>query len=283
MRRLVLALGAATLLAHAVPLAGQETLPDPVPEPALRALLTADAASPWEAVGRLDSGVSFCTATLIAPDLVLTAAHCLFDAEGRRLPDSALTFSASLRLGRAEAVRGVARAHLPEGYEHPPLGRAEFSAVAQDVALLELDLAIPAAQVAPMPASRSAAGAGPVTLVSYGAERAAFPSIEEECRVLSRAEAVQILSCRAVEGSSGAPVMRMGPSGPEIVAVVSGLTRIYGTEATVAVATAGLLAELEAARAAAGAGVMSRTPAGIRTLGGADTGRDSIGARFLRP
>ncbi|MGB7242579.1 MAG: trypsin-like serine protease [Sulfitobacter sp.] len=38
----------------------------------------------WEAVGRLDTkNGGFCTGTLIAPDLVLTAAHCVMTAAKR--------------------------------------------------------------------------------------------------------------------------------------------------------------------------------------------------------
>jgi protease YdgD len=33
---------------------------------------------PWSAVGRLETSTSFCTATLIAKDLILTAAHCFY-------------------------------------------------------------------------------------------------------------------------------------------------------------------------------------------------------------
>ena len=52
----------------------------------LQRLDTADAGREWEAVGRLDiDGVGFCTGALIAPDIVLTAAHCLFDKESKAL------------------------------------------------------------------------------------------------------------------------------------------------------------------------------------------------------
>ena len=42
----------------------------------LQSLDTTEAGRAWEAVGRLDiDGKGFCTGTLIAPDLVLTAVH----------------------------------------------------------------------------------------------------------------------------------------------------------------------------------------------------------------
>ena len=48
----------------------------------LQPLATMDANRPFTAVGRLETGNGFCTATLITSDLVLTAAHCLFHDNG---------------------------------------------------------------------------------------------------------------------------------------------------------------------------------------------------------
>ncbi|MEM8798570.1 MAG: trypsin-like serine protease, partial [Pseudomonadota bacterium] len=51
-------------------------------ESALKRLDTGDDSRGWEAVGKLNiDGRGFCTGALIAPDIVLTAAHCLYDKE----------------------------------------------------------------------------------------------------------------------------------------------------------------------------------------------------------
>lgn len=279
MRPIAFAAALGLLVPAAFPVLAQQ------PEPGLRPLLTADDMRDWEAVGRLDSGVSFCTATLIAPDLALTAAHCLFTQDGTRLADADLTFSAGLRNGRAEAVRSVAQSLLPPGYARP-LGQADLDSIGQDIALLRLDRAVPASTVRPMAVGAQAGIFSAVTLVSYGTDRAAFPSIEEDCRILSAVDAVQMLSCHVVSGSSGAPVVQVGPDGPELVAIVSGRSDMPEGDITVAVATDGLLPSLMAAQAASPAPGPRSSQGGsiiIRRVGGDAEDRSGLGARFLRP
>lgn len=255
--------------------------------PAVRALHGAEEARDWHAVGRIDTGVSFCTGALIAPDLVLTAAHCLFTPEGRRLADGDLTFSAGLRNGRAEAIRTVTRSFLPAGYTRP-VGRADMASIAQDVALLRLDRPVAGTAVRPLATGASPRALSAVALVSYGADRATYPSIEENCRILSRQRTVQVLSCHVVSGSSGAPVLRVGADGPEIVGVVSGRSDVLGNEVTVAVAAEGLVADLlRVAMASPPVRPPPRVSQGgsiiIRRVGEDSAAREGLGARFVRP
>lgn len=248
----------------------------------LRALASADAAQPWTGVGRLDTGVSFCSASLISETLVLTAAHCLYHpVTGERLPDSALTFQAGLRNGRPEALRGVRRAVVPQSYVPDP--EPDLAGIATDMALLQLELPVRSNGIAPLATGRRVGRGDAVTVVSYGAEREAHASIEEGCHVLESHRAVRLLSCRVVQGSSGAPVMRMTSEGPELVAVISATARDRtGRDVSMAVALDGPFAELLDRM---DRGSRPGSDAGNRLIGlrGADGGRSGIGARFIRP
>jgi V8-like Glu-specific endopeptidase len=174
-----------------------------------RRLMDDAEASRWLAVGRLNAaGAQFCTAALIAPDLVLTADHCLDDARtGRPFPPRTLKFVAGYRKGGYAALRGVkrmARSGVDEG---------------SDLALLELSEPIPPETVTPLgiggPSSALA------VVVSYGRDRAHAPSLERGCPVAPENPTTLAMGCRAVAGMSGAPVMAEGPAGPEILGVVS--------------------------------------------------------------
>lgn len=257
-----------------------------VPASHVRALRGEDEARIWRAVGRLDTGVSFCTATLIAPDLALTAAHCLFSDAGARLPDADLRFFAGLRDGQAQAIRRVAYSAVLPGYARP-FGQGDIGAVAQDVALLALDPS-GADDVQPITGRGRAAPGDAVTLVSYGMRREGFASIEENCRILSQQGGVQALSCHVVAGSSGAPVVALEPDGPQIVAVVSGHTDLAGQDVTVAVMIDDVLPVL--VDEVAGLPPLPRRPrlsqggsVTLRPVEAGGTGRDGIGARFVRP
>ena len=86
----------------------------------LRRLTTGDDAKAWEAVGRLNiGGTGFCTGALIAPNMVLTAAHCLFDKEtGAQIDHAQVEFLAGWRDGRASAYRYVKQVVVHPDYKY---------------------------------------------------------------------------------------------------------------------------------------------------------------------
>lgn len=246
----------------------------------LETLVTADDAQGWEAVGRLDlDGKGFCTGALIAPDIVLTAAHCLFDFDtGARIADGTVEFLAGWRNGQALAYRNVRRALVHPDYVHE--GRPEGNNSRHDLALLQLDQPIRSTQIVPFEVALGEDIGGEVGIVSYAFDRSEAPSLQQVCGVIGAQEGVVVMSCDVDFGSSGAPVFHIEEGEARIVSVVSAKADYDGTRVAVGVLLDEPLSELQAIMAEDGL-FEGGAPAEVRVLSGGE--RAETGAKFVRP
>ena len=244
-------------------------------ESPLTEMLTGDDSRGWEAVGRLNFGErGFCTGALIAPDLVLTAGHCLFDKEtGTRFPPGQIRFLAGWRNGRAIAYRGVKRA-----IAHPEFvygGHDDLERVPYDLALIQLDQPIRLPSVAPFPTGPMPVDGEAVGVVSYAQDRAEAPSIQKVCHVLGREDQALILTCDVDFGASGSPIFEIRGGMARIVSVISAKAELDGKKVSLGTPLTGPLPELmdEMHREE------GRRPEAVTVLSGGTPG----GAKFIKP
>lgn len=191
-----------------------------VAAPAATGLGAEEPALPLAAIGWLGhdgpaAGLANCTGVLIAPDVVVTADHCLIDpASGAPAPARSLTFIAGLD-GTASAAtrRGRAIALAPGAAPASPTGYAP--------ALLLLDSPVAADLAQPLPIAAGALSLGAATVtVGYPRQAQDRPVVQHGCLVMLTNPPAIGLNCDAVSGFSGGAVLKLEDGAWTLAAII---------------------------------------------------------------
>lgn len=185
----------------------------------LRHGMTESAQAEWLAVGRLNvQGQGFCTATLVAPDIVLTAAHCLVDKRTNRVvAPERVHFLAGYRIGKYAAHGRGAQVSLVDGFSR------DSQTISSDLGLVRLAEALPS-RIEPMTLETRITAGDQLDVMSYAIDRAHLPSLQGACEVLRRTGTILFTSCEGVPGVSGAPLIRLTEQGPRVAGVASSVS-----------------------------------------------------------
>ena len=185
---------------------------------ALAVALPAAASEQIFGVGRLERAGegAVCSAALIAPDLVVTAAHCVRVGKDGAEDAPALAF-------RPGGVVGAPPTTVDEVVQHPlfvfTASKAPWS-LRFDLALLRLEAEVPPSIALPLGLGVEAKIGEPLIIASWRNDGTSRPR-QRACEVLENRPSLVTVACPVRGGESGSPIIRQTAAGLEIVAVLS--------------------------------------------------------------
>jgi len=174
---------------------------------------------PARAVGRLETqGGYLCTATLVADDIILTAAHCVMDDKGHH--KKPLAFYAGIDHGDAVATAGILAVHIDPAFDpvHQFDGNSinNNPALGRDWALLQLDAPIgqKAGTIEVFAATKAqlerivSNSNSDVIQIGYGGQGGRRPKLRHDCGPADVPDArYYTTQCGLVKGDSGSPLL----------------------------------------------------------------------------
>lgn len=180
-------------------------------------IIPEDIAAEFQAIGRLGNGAfrvrQGCTATLIAPNLIVTAAHCAAETG-----QSGRVFAAGWSRGDYIAASGTSLEIRHPAYaldgEHNP----RF-----DIALTVLET--PMTDVEPIPLGNLEAGdlyGTDAAILGYHRRTPHLLTGDFDCPISRFAEGLLLVGCQVINGNSGGPLLNQTAGGEwQIIGIVS--------------------------------------------------------------
>lgn len=213
--------------------------------------------APWRSIGRVNiGGRAHCSGTLVAPNIVLTAAHCLYSpAQNRMVVPNIVHFLSGYSKGEFQGHSKVKSFIYGEQFDGT--AGAVASNLRHDWALLTLEeplgaklgyVEIPREWTAASDETNSSPRTidrskklqvdPKVTTAGYPGDRSHVISLEEDCNINGTAAEGHIIftTCIALKGDSGGPILQQDNTGTwSVIGIQTAATLVANKHSSIGV------------------------------------------------